>query len=526
MILENTPNACLGLRLARLGLLTLAALFALGCVGSTEPVTLMPEAGVPASWTELDASEPGGPSGVVEPAPVSPSTPDAAQIAAWWRQLGDPVLDRLVESALDGNLDLRTAASRVDEARARRGLSKADFGPSISAGLDARTNEPLGDGFSFENYGASVTASWEADLFGAKRSALDASDADLAASIEQLYAAQVSLVAEVVVAYADLRVAERRLVVIDQSLESRDETYELTDFREQASLTSRLELNQALSSREQARASRAIIEQSATVAKLRLALLAGETPGALDELLETADPAQDPVPTLPEQIAVGVPAQALERRPDVRAAAHRVDAALARLGVAQAQRYPTLRLTGSLDGQSPDVSDLFDADAFFANLLAGLTAPIFESGRIEQNIEVERARLEQETLAYRDQVLVALSEVESALASLRHVGRQIDALDGAIVAAREAAELADQRYAAGLVDLLVVLDTERTLLSLEEQRVSARGERVVAFSNLYRALGGGWQTDAAGSFHQAQSSKAQSSKAQSSKASSQGENHA
>ncbi|MCG8455590.1 MAG: TolC family protein, partial [Holophagales bacterium] len=169
-------------------------------------------------------------------------------------------------------------------------------------------------------------------------------------------------------------------------------------------------------------------------------------------------------------------------------------AALARLGVAEAARYPTLRLTGSIDGESPDLSDLFDADSFLANLLAGLTAPIFESGRIEQSILAEQARVEQQALAYRDLLLEALSEAESALASLRLVGRRIEALDGALLAAREAAELAEQRYAAGLVDLLVVLDSQRTLLDLQEQHAAARGERVIAFSNLYRALGGGWQT--------------------------------
>ncbi|MEM6455416.1 MAG: TolC family protein [Acidobacteriota bacterium] len=482
----------------RLALLGLIALSGIGCASAFDPAA-QPSISLPVApeaWRD-EAAE------VVDPAAADPSEaadPSAASrpIATWWQRLDDPVLDRLVTRTLDGSLDLQTAAARVAEARARRGLAQADLGPRASLGLDAASAEPLGDGRSSEGYAASFTASWEADLFGEKRATRAASEADLAASVAQLDDARVSLIAEVVVAYADLRAAEARLRVIDDSLASRDATYRLTGHRERAGLASQLEVDQALTSREQTRASRSTFVRRAIDARLRLTQLAGQPPGAFDDLLTSPDGDSTPhaVPTLPAALDLGVPAEALARRPDVRAAAHRLDATLARRGVAEAARYPTLRLTGSLDGQSGDLSDLFDADAFFANLLAGLTAPVFESGRITQNIHIEQARVEQEALAYRDRVLQALAEVESALASLRTVGHELDALDDAIRSARAAATLADQRYAAGLVDLLVVLDSQRTLLNLQEQHVAAQGERVVAFSNLYRALGGGWETGA------------------------------
>jgi outer membrane protein TolC len=200
------------------------------------------------------------------------------------------------------------------------------------------------------------------------------------------------------------------------------------------------------------------------------------------------------VPDPPATVSAGIPAETLRQRPDVRAAERQLDAAWARLGVAEKARYPTVRLTGSLDSRSADTADLFDADAVVANLLTGLTAPIFESGRIRQNIAVREAQWEQAALAYRGTVLEALSEVERALTFFYSSRERIAALEEAARAAVEAADLADQRYEAGVVDLLSVLDTERTLFSIEEQLVIAQGEVLNAFSNLYRALGGGWDS--------------------------------
>jgi outer membrane protein TolC len=176
----------------------------------------------------------------------------------------------------------------------------------------------------------------------------------------------------------------------------------------------------------------------------------------------------------------------------VRSAERQLEAARSRLGVAETGRYPTLKLTGSLNAQSADFGDLFDIDSIFANLLSGLTAPIFESGRISANIAVREAQWEQAALSYRSIVLEALTEVERALSSFRSSQERIAALEDAAQAAVEAAELADQRYAAGLVDLLSVLDTQRTLFNIEEQLVITKGELLNSFSSLYRALGGGW----------------------------------
>jgi NodT family efflux transporter outer membrane factor (OMF) lipoprotein len=474
----NTCVRKLQKRRAGIAVVVLVGLSGAGCSSVSSPPPPIDAIDVPASWNEPHegANEAQGP------------TPE--ELAVWWRQLDDPVLDELVERVIAGNVDLETAAARVEEARARRGLAKSELGPSITANLTSVRSEALGeDGIARDSVSASLEVAWEADLFGAKRYSLAAGQADLEAETENLRAARVSLVAETVLAYTDLRVAEARLGVLERNVSSREETSQLTDWREQAGLASRLEANQARSSLGQVRAERPATEQVATEARLRLNLLAGELPGALDGLLATAAPG---IPAPPQSVSVGIPAATLRQRPDVRSSERQLEAARARLAAAEAGRYPTFGISGSLDAQSDSLADLLDVDSVLANLVSGLTAPIFESGRIRENIAVRDAQLEQAVLTYRSTVLGAFSEVERALSSFRTTEERIAELDEAVGAATEAAELADRRYAAGLVDLLSVLETQRTLFGLEEQFIIARGERSRAFSDLYRALGGGW----------------------------------
>ncbi|MEO1086561.1 MAG: TolC family protein, partial [Acidobacteriota bacterium] len=232
------------LKRVRAGFLSLAALtplLTMGCVGAGTPRPVVETLKVPEMWLE-SASD-------------AESTPDPEELATWWRRLDDPVLDALVERTVSGNLDLDIAATRLREARALRGLAKADLGPSISASAGAGRNEALGDGGpSSDTWSASLDMAWEADLFGGKRRTFEASQAELDIEVENLRALRASLAAETAVAYADLRVAEARLQVLDKSLESRRETSQLVDWREQAGLASRLEVNQVLSQLEQARA--------------------------------------------------------------------------------------------------------------------------------------------------------------------------------------------------------------------------------------------------------------------------------
>jgi NodT family efflux transporter outer membrane factor (OMF) lipoprotein len=476
---------------------SLLVLAAVGCSGVAPRAPALPPETLPAQWQAAGGAPTAG---------VRTTGSDAEVLATWWRQLDDPTLDRLIERALAGNLDLQSALTRVTEARARRGIARAALLPTVDAGVSASAVERRNDGQGVdEGYGIGLDTSWEIDLFGGRRLAIAASQADLEATIDDFHGAQVLLLADLVATYVDLRAAEARLALLRSSIGTREETLELTGWREQAGLVSTLELAQARSNLDQTRATIPNAEQSVVIAKAQLAILAGEPPGALDELL-AVDPARtvdpllvydttdglEPLPLPERTLAVGIPADTLRQRPDLRAAERRVAAALARLGEAEAARYPSLRLSGSLNHDATSLGDLIDPDALVGSLFGSLTAPIFDGGRIRQTITIQDAALERAELDYRSVALQALGEVEIALSGYRKTVERLAFLDQAILAAREAAALADDRYEAGLIDLLVVLDTQRTLLSLEEQRVAARADLTATFSTLYRALGGGW----------------------------------
>ncbi|HAL71369.1 MAG TPA: RND transporter, partial [Verrucomicrobiales bacterium] len=305
---------------------------------------------------------------------------------------------------------------------------------------------------------------------------------------ENYYAAQVTLAAEVAEAYVDLRTAQAQLEVYQRNLSTRGDTVQITRWREQAGESTTFETQQAASTLEQARATLPSLKQTIEQTQNRLALLSGKTPGALDALL--APPRRVPEPAA--VLALGIPADTLRQRPDVRAAERGVEAAVARTKSAEKERYPTLTLSGSLGVDALKAGSLLSPEVAAASLLGNLSAPIFNAGRIRQTINVQSAQEKQALIAYESTVLQALSEVENALIAVSRSSERLRTLDGAVTSAKEAATLAAQSYEAGQIDLLQVLDTQRTLLSLEEQQTLTQGDRASAHIQLYKALGGGW----------------------------------
>lgn len=458
----------------RLGLASSAlALLALGA-SAAEPARSTPA--VPAAWQQTAAS----------------GAADAAALAQWWKQFNDPVLDRLIAGALQTSPDVRTALAKIEESRARYGVQRAALLPSLSAsvsGQGSRTNSRTTDTTTrAEKYSAALDASWEIDLFGQNRKTLDATAADLAQTEENLRNAQASLAAEVATAYVTLRSAEAQLVIVRRNLASREETLQLTRWREQAGTVTALDTQQAVSTLEQTRASLPTLQQTVTQTRNQLALLSGQTPGALDALLgESAT-----VPAVAATLATGIPADTLRQRPDVRAAARAVEAAAARTSAAKRARFPTLNLTGSLGVDALKAGKLFSPESTVASVLGSLTAPIFAAGKIQQTIQVQDALARQALISYESAVLAALSEVENALVSVQRNTERLAILDTAVTAAREAEHLAELQYQAGQADLLTVLEAQRTLLSVEQQQVTANADRATAHIQLYKALGGGW----------------------------------
>ena len=427
--------------------------------------------------------------------PAQSGALDTADLAAWWTRFNDPVLDQLVSDALAHNPGVRLALSRIAQSRATRTVEKSGLFPSLNAGVSgqgSRTRDHRTDAVTEgDSYSASLDASWEIDLFGKQRLALAAADADLAQTEENFYAAQVSLAAEVATAYVNLRSAETQLAVVRRSLASREETTRLTRWRQEAGVGDILDTRQAESSLEQARAAIPALEQSAAETRNQLAVLSGRTPGSLNSLL--ASTAR--VPTAPAALAVGIPAETLRQRPDISAAGLAVEAASKRSDAARRERLPSLNLTGSLGVDAGELGRLASPAATVASIAGGLTAPIFSAGRIGANIRIQDEITRQALISYESAVLDALAEVENALEAIRRQTERRASLELAASATREADTLARQRYEAGSVDFLQVLDAERSLLSAEQSLVTTDADLCSAHIRLYKALGGGWSAE-------------------------------
>ncbi len=451
---------------------------ALGGCAAVGPDYSEPQLAVPAGWS----------------AGTGTDAMDAVLLARWWHGFGDPVLDRLVADALAANLDLAQARARLREARARRGVAGAALAPSVDASLSgsrSRSSGQSGSGSTRELYSAGFDASWELDVFGGVRRSVEAAQADLEASVESLSDTRVSLAAEVALNYIDLRTAEQRLAIAEESIASRGENHQIIRWRQQAGLVSELDLAQATTDLESTRAVLPPLRTAVTEAKNRLAVLLGRNPGELESLVH----ADRPIPLAAAEIVAAIPADTLRQRPDVRVAERRLAAQTARLGEAEAARYPSFRLSGSLGLEALELDALADRDANTHSLFGGITAPVFNAGRIAANIEIQDALVEQARLAYRAAVLAALEEVENALTAVANTDARRAKLAEAAAAARTTLAIAEYRYASGLADFLSVLDAQRTQLSLDEQLAGSTGELARAQVRLYKALGGGWSTE-------------------------------
>lgn len=432
---------------------------------------------VPAQWRAAEAASSAG--------------RDAAVLSAWWRQFNDPVLDGLIGEALQRNLDLRSAQAQLREARAARRQASAALWPAVDAGASAarsRGSASTGSGATRELYSADLDASWEIDLFGRLRSGRSAAFETEAAAREQWRDTQVSLVAEVARNYIELRTAQRRLALAEATLAARAEALELAGWRQKAGLVSELDVAQARTELDSTRAGLPPLRTAAAEARYRLAVLLALAPGALDARLSV--PAA--IPVAGAAIAAGIPADTLRQRPDVRAAGRRLAAQVARLDEARAARYPALRLSGSIGWEALTAAGIGDGASLARSLLASLSLPIFDAGRLRAAIGVQDARLEQSRLAYEAAVLVALEDVENALTGLANARERAQQLAQAVASAQSARAIADHRYRAGLADFLAVLDSERTLLSLQDQQAQADGALASVQVRLYKALGGGW----------------------------------
>jgi outer membrane protein, multidrug efflux system len=457
-------------------------LFLSGCA-AVGPNYIRPDTPAPAVWhTPLPGGDVAG-----EQAPED--------LSAWWRTFNDPLLTSLIERAIAGNLDLKKARARVREARARRGIAQADLFPTLAGAGSAtwsRFSADRGSGETGDLFAAGIDAGWELDVFGGLRRSLEAAETDWQAAQEDWRNVLVSLLAEVALNYIDVRTAQVQIAVAEENLEAQSETYQLTQWRHEAGLSDELAVQQARYGVENTRSLLPALRTKLEEALNRIAVLLGEQPGQVHPELKKQELL--PVPSL--NVAVGVPADLLRRRPDVRQAERQLAAQTARVGVATADLYPRFTLNGSIGLEALSVSNL---SAAIWSLAGGpkITWAIFKGGAIRQNIEVQSALQEQYLLAYEAAVLTALEEVENALVAYAEGQQRKQSLSEAAEAARKAVGLAQHKYQAGLTDFNNVLDAQRSLLSFQEQLAQSEGNITSTLVRLYKALGGGWTSLAA-----------------------------
>lgn len=422
-------------------------------------------------------------------------------IALWWEAFGDSVLTGLIRRAELANLDLKSAVARVRESRAARGIARGDYFPSITLNgaysyFKISENSPagqiaIGSGETIEaddNWQASADVFWEIDLFGRIRRQNEAAGAQFQASIEDYRDVLVTLYAEVAAAYVDVRTFQTRLAFARQNAGLQRETVQLTRDRFDAGLVSGLDVSQAETNLAATEAEIPTLETALNSALNRVAVLLGEQPGMVhDELSDGV-----PIPTPPDSIATGLPAELLRRRPDVRRAERLLAAQTALIGAAKADLLPTFSLTGILELFAPTAGDLFTEEAVGWSLVPGVRWNIFSGGKIRNNIKVQEARTEQLLYFYEQSVLFALEEVENALVAFEQEKRRRDRLSEAVTAAQRSVDIVRTQYLSGLTDFQRYLDSERALFQQQDLLAASEGQVVRNLVGLNKALGGGW----------------------------------
>ncbi|KIU30052.1 RND transporter [Sphingomonas melonis] len=462
----------------------LAALALAGCtVGPDYRAKTPAELGVPTAYSV--------------PAPASPE-----DLTRWWSNFDDPVLGQLVEQARGANTDIAQAIGRLRQAREALVQSRASLLPTLSGSAGYQRNENLrGGGRSFtlpdgtvvdtggggtNSFSAGLSASYQVGLFGEIRRTVEASRAQYEASGFDYATVLLSVESEVARNYVLARAYQAQLANARASLAIQDDNLEIAGFRVQAGLVSSVDVEQARSQRAQTAASVPQIEQQYAAAVARLGVLTGQAPGALRSALA----APRAIPKGPASVGVGIPADALRRRPDVRSAERTLAAATARIGVAKAQLYPALAITGNINSNATSLTGL--GDAITGGLFAGLTQAIFNGGRLRAQVRSNEAAADTAFANYKGVVLLALEDIENAIVALDSARRRETQFAIAYDAANASAILSRSQYRTGLTDFTTLNQQEAALLSAQNGLTQARSDQATALIALYDALGGGW----------------------------------
>lgn len=426
------------------------------------------------------------------------AVPNAPTVAQWWRTLGDTQLNELVEHALYNSPDIATAQARMRQSRASLSGARADAMPKVTgdaALLKLRSPDTSALGGSsgggrgpLSLYLAGFDASWEADLFGGTRRAVEAAGAEADASQAQLADAQVQLAAEVVQAYTDLRDQQARLALVDASVDIENQALDLTQQRRERGVASQLQLEQVLTQAENTRAQRLPLQAAIVESLDQLGLLCGLEPGELDSRLATARA----LPAIPSEVPVADPAALLKARPDIRVAERKLASSNAQIGEKTADWFPKLSLMGDLSFSAGDPGHLARKDNGTWLILPRITWNALDFGRVAASVKGAEAGRDEALANYKSVVLSALRDADVALARYGNQRQNVVLLRNVESSAVRAADLTRQRYRAGTASTLDWLDAERTRYQAQESRISGDAELLKDFASLHKALGLGW----------------------------------
>ncbi|MBD8891198.1 efflux transporter outer membrane subunit [Labrenzia suaedae] len=423
----------------------------------------------------------------------TPSRPP--ELAYWWKKLDDPLLNQLIEEAIENNLDVRTSKAKVREARASYRQTNGALFPTLDASGSATRSKAAGSNGSTGTvgnlYNGGFDASWELDLFGANRRASEASKYGLDAAEEELRATLLTLIGDVTTNYVEARGYQSRIALARRTAESQDETAKLTRNRFQVGSSSGLDVANAEGQASSTAANIPTLQTAFASSVHRLGVLTGREPTALTDRMKRST--SIPTPRLP--MPSGVPATVLLTRPDVRLAERQLAQSTANIGAAEAAKYPAVSLTGSIATSAAKFGDLGKNSSISWSFGPTLSVPIFNAGKLAAAADVARAQRDQYFLAYKSSVLSALEDVENALVGFSQERVRLRSLQKSVDSYRNAASLSQSLYQTGSVSFLDVLDADRSLYSAEDSLIQSKVLLTTYYISLQKALGGGWSGD-------------------------------
>jgi multidrug efflux system outer membrane protein len=458
--LSIMPSICVGFFLS-------------GCVVGPDYKTPVPL--VPATWRASKAD-------VTQGYPV---------LEDWWKTLKDPILDDLVARAVRQNLDVATAKAKIREARASTLQQVGGLLPTFSESSSATRNRGQSNSAEvtvYSQYQSGFDASWELDLFGGTKRAVEASFYAEQSSEAQLRDTLVTLIGDVATYYVQAREYQQLTDLARRSAKSQQETANLTKEQVSVGLVSLVDSSKAQAQAASTQADVPSYEATYATSVTRLGVLLGESPLALDGVLRTSKP----IPVPPRRTAIGIPADVLNIRPDVRSAERQLAQATAKIGAAEADRYPSLKLSGSIDTSASSLADLAKKSTIAWSFGPSLNIPIFQGGQLKAAVDVAKAQRDQSLFTYQAAVLSALEEVQNAIVSLNRSRARAASLAVSVIGYRQAAKYSRELFAAGSSDLFDVLDADRSLYSQRLKQIEANADIATNFIALNKALGAGW----------------------------------